>query len=135
MRGVGDMTTSEVSASLAPVHVKSQTPSETSSFSRRVAVLFQLLRSISLIWKVIIYTFLVTITVITFLQHPAFLQEPRGWGIIVLALVLGLWYNFGLEWVACGNSAGYYARLDSGELPHLHWRGFVYWASMLGLVT
>ena len=129
------MTASEISASLAPVQVESQAPSETSSFSRRVAVLFRLLRSISLVWKVIIYSFLVGITVITFLQHPEFLREPRGWGIIALALVLGLWYNFGLLWVVCGNSARYYARLDSGELPHLHWRGFLYWASLLGLVT
>jgi signal transduction histidine kinase len=99
-----------------------------------MALLYKFIRSTSIFWYAIIYVFLVTITLTTFVQNPALLKEPRGLGIVTLALTLGLWYYYGGVWMTRGDRIGYHRRLDNGELPRIHWRGFVYWATLMGIV-
>jgi signal transduction histidine kinase len=99
-----------------------------------MAQLIRLLNNMAMFWRVVIYIFLATITITTFLQEPKLLGEPRGWGILALVVTLAICYHFGCIWMMNGNPATYYSRLDNGESPRLHWRGILYWASLLAIV-
>ena len=128
------MRSQDIPASLAAGHDESQTLAQAGSSSTRVALLYRLMRSISIVWYAIIYVFLMAITLSDFMQRPSLLRELRGWCILALAVTLAFWYYVGGVWIAGGDRSGYYARIENGELPHLHWRGLLYWASVLGIV-
>src|SRR5215469_7284654 len=110
-------------------------PAEHGAVNKQVAQLMRLARSTSIFWSVVIFGFLGTITLATFLEHPRLLLEPRGWGILILAVTMAVWYHFGCLWMMYGDRKTYHARRDNGELPRILWRGFAYWGSMLAIVT
>ncbi|GEM_PF-618955 len=102
--------------------------------SSQMQQLRKLMRNTALFWYAVIYFFLVTITLLTFAQYPHLLVEPQGWAILALAIIFGLWYHIGSNWMVRGDPENYHRRMDSGELPRFHWRGVLYWASMLAIV-
>jgi signal transduction histidine kinase len=108
--------------------------SENNALGKQMAQLLRLLNNMAMFWRVVIYIFLATITITTFMQEPWLLGEPRGWGILALVVMLIIWYHFGCLWMMNGNRTTYYSRLDNGEIPQLHWRGILYWASLLAIV-
>jgi hypothetical protein len=108
---------------------------EHGAVNKQIAQLVRLMRSTSIFWSVVILGFLATITLTTFLERPRLLLEPRGWGILILAVSMAVWYQFGCLWMMYGDRNTYHARRDNGELPRVLWRGFAYWGSMLAIVA
>ncbi|PWT72188.1 MAG: hypothetical protein C5B60_09895 [Chloroflexi bacterium] len=132
---VDQLQSHDIASNLAPSCGADMRHTNSTALSKQMALLYQLIQSTSIFWYAIIYIFLITITLTTFWQRPALLGEPRGLGILVLALGFGLWYYFGGVWMTGGDRMAYHRRLDNGELPRIHWRGFVYWASMTAIVS
>ena len=81
------MRSQDIPASLATGHDEGQTLAQAGSVSTRVAsgtrvaLLYQLMRSITKVWYAIIYIFLMAITLSDFMQRPSLLRELRGWCI------------------------------------------------------
>jgi signal transduction histidine kinase len=125
----------DISANPAQSCGASRSRTDSTTLSKQMALLHQFIQSTSIFWYAIVYIFLITIVLTTFVQHPALLGQPRGLGILALALGFGIWYYYGGVWMTRGDRMGYHRRLDNGELPHIHWRGFVYWGSMMAIVT
>jgi signal transduction histidine kinase len=125
----------DISSNLAQYCGASRSSTGSAALSKQMALLHQVIQSTSIFWYAIVYIFLITTTLTTFVQNSALLGQLRGLGILTLALSFGLWYYYGGVWMTQGDRMGYHRRLDNGELPHIHWRGFVYWASMMAIVT
>jgi signal transduction histidine kinase len=132
---VDQLQNQDISAGPAQSCGASRNRTDSATLSKQMALLYQLIQSTSIFWYAIIYIFLITITLTTFAQDPTLLRESRGLCILALALSFGIWYYFGGVWMTRGDRMGYHRRLDNGELPHIHWRGLAYWASMMAIVT
>ena len=111
------------------------TLAEHGAVNKQVAQLMRLMRSTSIFWSVIIFVFLATITLSTFLERPQLLLEPRGWGILILAITVAVWYHFGCLWMMYGDRNTYHARRDNGESAENTLAWIRYWASMLAIVA
>ncbi|HEX8727556.1 MAG TPA: histidine kinase, partial [Ktedonobacterales bacterium] len=90
-------------------------------------------RNIGLFWSIITYAGLAIITTFVFAKRPELLSQPKGWAILALVAIEAVWYTIGFPWVMRGNPTRHYAETFGRRINRLHWRGIVYWASMLGL--
>lgn len=92
-----------------------------------------LARGMGIFWQVITYLFLGGALVAVFTQRPALVAQPRGWAVIVVALMFAGAYTLGYRWLAGARPECHWKALTQGVLPPHPLRAVGFWGGLMGL--